>query len=315
MNMKKRHAISSLWVLTLGLFAMPGVWAQSVGQSQSDFQLPAVTFVDLKASLPQASAVVVAPAQQPSLVDQWKNSVEYAVLLKQNGWKGWSYTSTGKHPAIEWVESFDKLSSEYREQCEKSYSLGWAAVEAAAKSQTGNLAVVLDLDETVLLNLKFQQEKADTPFDPNTWDAWVQRKEAKAVPGAKEFLDKVRGLGPHVHLVYVSDRKSALDAFTIDNMRSLGMFQNGDLMLSKKDKTDNKEVRHLCITTGKNGTDDRCKAYEPMTIIAKFGDSLRDHFEVYGQAAADQTINDSKWGTEDFVLPNPMYGQWARDYK
>jgi len=31
--------------------------------------------------------------------------------------------------------------------------------------------------------------------------------------------------------------------------------------------------------------------------------------------AANATLDDPRWGEEDFVLPNPMYGQWARDYK
>ena len=98
-------------------------------------------------------------------------------------------------------------------------------------------------------------------------------------------------------------------------MRSLGLFAEGDIVLSKTGKTDTKEVRRQCVMTGKNGTDTRCKTYEPMVIIAKFGDSLRDHFEIYGRDAAMKSLDDPRWATEDFVLPNPMYGQWARDYK
>ena len=312
MSARKSRAVSSLWVLALGLLAAPG--ARAGGAAWTDFRLPAVALGELKADGPAPDAVAE-PAAQPSLVDQWKNSVEYAVLLKQNGWKGWSYASAGRHPEIEWVEAFENPASEYRLQCAKSYDLAWAAVEAAARSRPGELAVVLDLDETVLLNLKFQQENVDVPFDPAKWDAWVRRQEAQAVPGAKEFLAKVRRLGPRVRLVFMSDRSSALDAFTAANMRALGLLEDADILLDKKDKADNKEVRRRCLTDGRDGTDERCKTYAPMTIVAKLGDSLRDHFEVYGRTAADATAGDARWGTEEFVLPNPMYGQWARDYK
>ena len=298
--MIKRLPLSIFYLLTLGLLAPA---------QQPDFSLASVSFSDLKPV--NRPFLVVAPAPRPSLVDQWTKSVEYSVLLKQNAWKGWSYSSTGSHPEIEWVEAHVAPASEYRQQCEKSFRVGWAAVEAAAKSQSGELAVVLDIDETVMINMKFQREISDG-FDPKKWDAWVRRMEALAVPGAKEFLNKVRALG--VHVVFMSDRASDLDAFTIGNMRDLGLFVSGDIVLSKTAKTDNKEVRRRCVTTGKNGADARCKAFEPMTIIGLFGDSLRDHFEAHGREAAMRTLNDSRWGKINFVLPNPMYGQWANNY-
>ncbi len=307
--MTNRRAIWTFWIIALGLLSpSAGVWAHDA-QLQPDFSLPSISFAHFKTAA--APSITVAPAAKPSLVDQWTKSVEYSVLLKQNGWKGWSYTSTGAHPEIEWVEAHVAPTSEYRHQCEKSFTIGWAAVEAAAKSQSGELAVVLDIDETVMINMAFQREIIDG-FDPKKWDAWVKRKEALAVPGAKEFLNKVRALG--VHVVFMSDRASDLDAYTIGNMKNLGLFADGDIVLSKTAKTDNKEVRRRCVTTGKNGEDARCKTFEPMTIIGLFGDSLRDHFEVYSREAAMRTLNNPRWGKISFVLPNPMYGQWSNDY-
>ena len=48
---------------------------------------------------------------------------------------------------------------------------------------------VLDLDETVLDNSPYQVKnvKDGTAFTPENWDVWVQKAEAKAVPGAKDF--------------------------------------------------------------------------------------------------------------------------------
>lgn len=292
MSISRRRFTLALWILVVGLSAAPKIWAA------------------------QSVAVSAQPAEA-SLLDRWSTSVEYRVLRGQNEWSGLKDVPSGRHPEIEWVAQ----SSEYREQCEKSYGIGWEAVSAAAKSQTGEMAVVLDIDETVLLNLGFQKENADVPFNPDTWNGWVKRHEAQAVPGAEAFLEKVRGLD-HVHVVFISDRASALDADTVENLKKYGMYRVGDVVLSKQDKTDNKEVRRECVEKGDAGTgpDSHCTAYQqtayaPMKIIAKFGDSLRDHFEVYGKEAAEGTLDRPEWGTENFVLPNPMYGQWARDYQ
>jgi 5'-nucleotidase (lipoprotein e(P4) family) len=280
-------------------------------QQQPDFSLAFVSLSDLKAA--GAPSVAVAPTPRPVLVDQWTKSVEYSVLLKQNGWQGWNYSSTGRHPEIEWVQAHTQPSSEYRQLCEKAFRIGWDAVAKAVKSRPGRLAVVLDIDETVMINATFQRELGDGPFDPKKWEEWVRRKEAAAVPGAKEFLDKARGVGMRV--VFMSDRSSDLDAFTVENLKKHGLFVEGDVVLSKTSKTDTKDVRRSCVSAGTTGADARCKTFEPMTIIATFGDSLRDHVEVYGLEAARRTLGDYNWGKTRFVLPNPMYGQWATDYK
>ncbi|MEK7389071.1 MAG: HAD family acid phosphatase [Elusimicrobiota bacterium] len=252
---------------------------------------------------------------QTSLVEQWKRSLEYGVLLKQNRWQGWSDSGSSSTPEIEWMESHVDPESEYSRLCRQTFSLGWDAVEAAARSQAGELAVIVDIDETVLVNSRFQRENYGNPSDPAAWEAWIKRMEAGAVPGAKDFLDKVRGLGPRVHVVFMSDRPEEMNAYTIENLRRQGMFSNGDIVLSRTEAADSKEHRRRCLSSGSTGTDPRCTNWEPMTIIAKFGDSLRDHFEIHDRGAAMEMLDDPRWGKEDFILPNPMYGQWIKDYK
>ncbi|MEK7389073.1 MAG: HAD family acid phosphatase [Elusimicrobiota bacterium] len=262
-----------------------------------------------------ARAASVEAHSQASLVEQWKGSLEYGVLLKQNHWQGWTDSAAGAAPEIEWMESYVNPDSEYSRLCRQTFDLAWASVEAAAKSRGGELAVVLDIDETVMLNIQFQKEIAGQPFDPAVWNGWIARMACEAVPGAKDFLDKVRGLGPRVHVAFMSDRAEDMNSYTIGNMRRLGLFADEDIVLSKTGKTDTKDVRRQCLTSGNTGTDARCRDFEPMVIIAKLGDALRDHFEIRDRAAAMGMLNDPRWGTEDFILPNPMYGQWTKDYK
>ncbi|MBI3289669.1 MAG: hypothetical protein HYZ74_09150 [Elusimicrobia bacterium] len=267
---------------------------------------------------PPAPAPAPAPkVEKASKTELWMGSIEYAALRVQNDWKGWdtSYVAAPGMPRdIAWVKS-----DEYKEQCAKTYALAWTAVSAAAKSQESDFAVVLDLDETAMDNIGYQLERNGQPFTPETWHAWVLRREATATPSAKEFIDKVRGLGPRAHLVFITDRNSAQQEATAENAEKIGIYKTGDLLLTKKDKTDTKDVRRKCATLGSTGEDERCRAHKPVTIIAQVGDSIRDFYEIYSRAEADEKVKsiaeDKRWGSFFFILPNPMYGQWERAYK
>ena len=51
-------------------------------------------------------------------------------------------------------------------------------------------AVIVDIDETIMDNSRFQAWaiKNHQSFNDQTWQAWVNRSEATAIPGAVEFL-------------------------------------------------------------------------------------------------------------------------------
>ncbi|MBI4377022.1 MAG: hypothetical protein HY549_11295 [Elusimicrobia bacterium] len=212
---------------------------------------------------------------------------------------------------ILWVRD----SVEYAKACVQAFRWGGQAVEKASRRQKGDWAVVLDVDETVLSNLQYQIELGGKPYDPQSWDAWVRRKEGVPIPGAREFLDRVRSLeGGHV--VFITDRRSSQEEATIENLGALGLFKDGDLLLGKIDKADTKEARRRCVEQGKRGQNPRCQARSPMPIIALFGDSFRDFEEKYeAQAYAARSDEDARWGGRFFVIPNPLYGQWERGYK
>jgi 5'-nucleotidase (lipoprotein e(P4) family) len=175
-------------------------------------------------------------------------------------------------------------------------------------------AVVLDADDTVIDNSEFVADlrRRGAPMTGREWDRWVDRKAAKALPGAREFLEHVRAAGGEI--VYITDRPAALEAPTRENLSALGLYKDGDGLLLKQDAKDTKDVRRDCVEKGA----ERCKALGPREILATFGDSLRDHVELYGEAAkhlGGEVENDSAWGTTRFVLPNPLYGQWENGYQ
>ena len=70
-------------------------------------------------------------------------------------------------------------------------------IDGIAKDSESNLAVVIDLDETVLDNSQYQVERSRRwlAFYSESWSKWVQRREAGLVPAPKGFLNRARELG------------------------------------------------------------------------------------------------------------------------
>src|SRR5690606_39342431 len=67
-------------------------------------------------------------------------------------------------------------------------------------------AVVLDIDETVLDNSPYQARlvRDGGEYSDPSWDAWVEERKARAVPGVVEFARAANARG--VTLVYISNR-------------------------------------------------------------------------------------------------------------
>ena len=217
---------------------------------------------------------------------------------------------------IAWVTG----SPEYGSVCRHAYALAEAAVMKAAAAETREWTVVLDVDDTVLQSWSYGAELAATGAvdTPESWRRWVRRKEAAPVPGAKEFLEKVRTLGPRAHIAFVTDDEIGLQEDKIETMRKLGLFAAGDLFLSKTGPDDTKESRRRCL---REGVSPRCGRYGPLATLATIGDAIRDHVPVRTERDAEfvrQKITQGEfWCEADaacIVLPNPVYGDWTSDY-
>ncbi len=214
---------------------------------------------------------------------------------------------------IRWVTE----SIEFAALCTQVYRNAWQVVKAAAPNESRNWVVVFDVDETVLDNSGYALERAaiDSGFTEASWAKWVFRKEAVPIPGAKAFIDSVRTL-PRAHIAYITDRLFAHEQATIENLQKHGLFKDGDLMLTKTSREDQKEDRRRCLENGSG----RCETSGPLVILALFGDNIRDFIPVRGKENAQiyRTVTlaeDGRWGTKFFMLPNPTYGAWEREYQ
>jgi 5'-nucleotidase (lipoprotein e(P4) family) len=126
--------------------------------------------------------------------------------------------------AILWIQS----SAEYRALAYQAFALARLRLDQdlrgnkARRGASQRAAVIVDVDETVLDNSRYQAELVlrGLSFDPETWRAWCERGDAGAVPGAVDFLNYAARRG--VHIFYITNRRQAEKAGTIANLRKLG---------------------------------------------------------------------------------------------
>ena len=163
-------------------------------------------------------------------------------------------------------------------------------------------AIVVDIDETVLDNSPHQAEliKNRMPFTGSIWTAWVNRRQAKPIPGAVEFLKYANSKG--VRVFYVSNRNEAEKQGTIDNLKAVGFPDvSGETVLVRATEA-GKEARRQSISA-------------KHRIVLLMGDNLNDLSNVFerksvGERFVEVDKTREMFGRKYIVLPNAMYGDW-----
>lgn len=144
------------------------------------------------------------------------------------------------------------------------------------------LAVVLDLDETLISNLPTLL-KQDFGYVPDVWAAWVRQAEAPAIEPVKEIFETARRL--HIAVILLSGRQESDRVATEKNLKTIGCGDYVRLLLQPDDSR---------VTTGIFKRDERRRLLaEGYVIIANVGDQESDFLE----GAAERY----------FKLPNPFY--------
>jgi len=188
----------------------------------------------------------------------------------------------------------------------------WDALAPALRSNPDALpslppAVVLDLDETVLDNAPYQARMVTdgTSFEDDTWAAWVEERAAGAVPGVADFTRTALARG--IAIVYLSNRTHAMEAATLDNLRTLGIPAGEGVVYLGKGAPG-------CEQAGSDKDCRRRLVAERFRVLMLFGDQLGDFLEPAGETpVARQAVVDGHagwFGERWWMLPNPTYGDW-----
>ena len=163
-------------------------------------------------------------------------------------------------------------------------------------------AVVVDIDETVLDNSPQQAYsiKNRLPFNLETWYAWGEKREARAIPGAVDFLNYANKKG--VRVFYISNRDEVQKQATIDNLKGVGF---ADI-----------SSENVMLRTAESGKENRRKAIAAKyRIVLLMGDNLDDFSDVFEKRSVEARFAEvdklqNIWGKKFIVLPNAMYGTW-----
>lgn len=158
----------------------------------------------------------------------------------------------------------------------------WVVERAGRRAPDERLAVVLDLDETLLSNVPFML-KQDFGGSDAAWELWHEAAEAPAIRPVQDVYQTARRLG--VDVIFLSGRGEHLRAATEKNLRAIGCAACAALVL----RPDGRGGDTAEFKTAER----RRLVAEGYRIIANLGDQASD---LAGGGAE-----------RSFKLPGPFY--------
>ncbi|MFM2479239.1 5'-nucleotidase, lipoprotein e(P4) family [Celerinatantimonas sp. MCCC 1A17872] len=201
--------------------------------------------------------------------------------------------------ALVWMQR----SAEYRALCYQAFNVASDQLKKELSSDHSKpLAVVVDIDETVLNNLPYQAWLIgkNQGYSSKTWQQWVKQSKATAIPGAVSFLNFASEHG--VQVFYITNRAEKVREATLTNLKQLGFPNVVNSHLLMKSTSSDKEPR-------------RNQVRSHYDIALYMGDNLGDFSDKFDAKSMEQRqqLADQyrpQWGTKYIVLPNPIYGTW-----
>jgi 5'-nucleotidase (lipoprotein e(P4) family) len=202
---------------------------------------------------------------------------------------------------------WQKNAAEYHALCIQAYNLAKMKVDQALVTNSEKpLAIIADIDETVLNNLPYNEMliEKNTTFTQENWAAWVYEKTALPIPGALEFYTYADSLG--IEIIYVSNRKVENYEPTKANLISAGFPFDDDTIMLLRDKDGNKEARRNQLTN--------------FNIALILGDNLADfdaRFYNQSNEVRIERLNDTSalLGEKFILIPNLIYGSWEMGFE
>ena len=226
-----------------------------------------------------------------------------------------------------------KHSAEYRAITEQVYAdatrdlpgfiedTSWSVIPGHDDAAHLPVAVILDVDETVVSNIDFQMT-FERPFENWKLDEWTSNSVATPIHGVKDFVESARAAG--VTVFFVTNRpcepiEDVDDACpqkqsTIDDIGEVGITTDANHVFLSDERGWNREkstrrehiaqTHRVVMLIGDDLGDFlpcvRKKPYAPCTTSATGDDRA---------AMVDETRH--LWGNGWYILPNPMHGSWT----
>jgi 5'-nucleotidase (lipoprotein e(P4) family) len=200
---------------------------------------------------------------------------------------------------------FQQQSAEVQALQLQAYNIATLKLDAAvaAAKDPSKLAIVTDLDETVIDNSALLARDLANCHTYDAWDTWLPWERDGTpllIPGAKQFLQHADSLG--VTIRYISDRADEQKPYTLATLSKLGLPQVS---------------AESVLLLGPPKVERRAIVSADHQIVLMLGDTLHDfdgRFRKTPLAEQRATVaaEAGKWGTEWIVFPNAGYGTWSK---
>ena len=212
-----------------------------------------------------------------------------------------------KHSQKDHSMYWQKNAAEYHALCIQAYNVAKMKVDQAlAATSEKPLAIIADIDETVLSNQPYNEMliAKNISFTQENWAEWVNKKSAVPIPGALEFYNYADSVG--IEIIYLSNRRVENYAPTKANLISAGFPFDDNTIMLLRDKDDNKKARR--------------KELALYNVVLLIGDNLSDFDESFYKQPNDIRINRLKdtsalFGEKFILIPNLIYGSWEMGFE
>ncbi|MEQ9724739.1 HAD family acid phosphatase [Pseudomonas sp. WHRI 8822A] len=185
----------------------------------------------------------------------------------------------------------------------------WDALAQAPRDLSGlPPALIVDIDETLLDNTPVNAKAVvdGGAYDYAEWYRWVEKAEARALPGSVAFMQAAAQLG--ITPYYLTNREPGQEADTLRNLRQAGF-----------PIADARQILTAGTATGgcqQAGSDKTCRRHwvgERARVLLMVGDSYGDFIAAPNRLSAQRQMAapyQAWFGQRWFLLPNPTYGGW-----
>jgi 5'-nucleotidase (lipoprotein e(P4) family) len=218
-----------------------------------------------------------------------------------------SITTSSVHLVVDgklWSSVFQQRAAEYKALCFQAYNIAKLRLDEALKADHSKpLAVITDIDETVLDNSPFavHQGLQGKDYDAKDWSDWTSKGSADTLAGALSFFTYASTKG--VEVFYISNRREAERPGTLRNLQRLQFpYADEQHLILRKDEA-SKESRRLQVAS-------------THSIVLLLGDNLADFTLLFDKklnsAERVSAVQDlaMEFGKRFIMLPNANYGGW-----
>ncbi|KAD4889329.1 hypothetical protein E3N88_21402 [Mikania micrantha] len=212
------------------------------------------------------------------------NCLSWRLAIETDNLQGWTQIPRS---CVDYVGNY-MLGKQYRDDCEYVAAEAYEYAKGLNLTGDGKDVWVFDIDETTLSNLPYYASDEVAfgmlPYNSTSFDEWVAKAVAPAVPGSVKLYEQLIELG--FKIVFLTGTKEPFRTPRIKNLKAVGYTEWEKLIL----KGENEHGSAVVYKSGKR------KELEEAgyRIRGNMGDQWSD-------------LIGSNPGDRVFKLPDPMY--------